>query len=163
MTSRPSWMSIKSVKDKNDMREKDCRDPFLKAYGVVIHSSQFRRLSHKTQVYLNTHSDYARTRLTHSIEVSQIGIQLARVFNESIFKKQNRDFKIKFEYLTATTCLAHDIGHPPFGHSGEERLKELAGDVGFNANKQNVRLLLGSPPFREAFSVPYCLVDAVMK
>lgn len=145
------------------------RDVFLKAYGVVLHSSQFRRLSHKTQLLLNTSSDYARTRLTHSLEVSQISIELSRFFLEIISENKgcnlDEEFKRSFEYLTATSCLIHDIGHPPFGHAGEKILENLTKKYNsdtFDANKQNIRLLLGSD-FRKHFSVPYCLVDAVMK
>ena len=168
--SDPKWMSKKSIINDKKMKTENKRDAFLKAYGSVIHSSQFRRLSYKTQVFLNNHSDYARTRLTHSIEASQIGVQLARVFLKviginKISKLQG--LKRDFEYLTAITCLSHDIGHPPFGHAGESKLSDLSEKIDFkikfDANKQNVRLLIGDDPFRKPLNVPYCLIDSVMK
>ena len=167
-----NWMSTMSVRDDKPIKESEHRTAFLTAYGAIIHSSQFRRLSHKAQVRLNPSFDYVRTRLTHSIEASQIGRQLARVFvsqlkddTYSVIKvDRTSSFKKDFEDLVATACLVHDIGHPPFGHTGEEKLNELMKSykLCFDANKQNIHLLLGSK-FRTAFDVPYCLVDSIMK
>ena len=166
------WMSINSVRNDDPMQTVEERSPFLIAYGAIVHSSQFRRLSHKAQVRLNPSSDYVRTRLTHSIEAAQIGRQLARVFSSklqddkySVNGKEHPSFKIDFEELTAAACLAHDIGHSPFGHVGEKKLNTLMEekyDLEFEGNKQNIRLMLGSE-FRDKFDVPYCLVDAIMK
>jgi dGTPase len=95
----------------------------------VIHSAAFRRLEYKTQVFVNHEGDYYRTRLTHSIEVSQIARTIACAL------RLNMD-------LTEAIALAHDLGHTPFGHSGEDILNELMADVGgFNHNLQGLRVV----------------------
>ena len=94
----------------------------------VIHTTAFRRLEYKTQVFIITEGDYYRTRLTHTIEVAQIGRTIARAL------RANED-------LTEAICLAHDLGHGPFGHSGEETLNQLmAGFGGFDHNHQSLRI-----------------------
>lgn len=167
-------MSIKSVDDDEIMKPELNRNAFLRCYGAIIHSSQFRRLSHKTQVHLNPNFDFVRTRLTHSLEVSQIGRQLARIFINELNLESSEystngiksDFSRDFEELTATACLSHDIGQAPFGHAGEKKLSNIIEAVDsslrFDANKQNIRLLVGSEA-RDAYDVPYCLVDSLMK
>ncbi len=179
MSQKPEikWMSIRSVIDGSILKDTDDRSPFLKAYGSIIHRSLFRRLSDKTQVHINRENDYLRTRLTHSIEAQQIGRQLARKFcnllgiNVYQVNEQNRNFPQDFEDLVASACLVHDIGHPPFGHIGEEALNNALKYLKeskrlnphfFESNKQNIRLLLGSGLGRP-YSVTYSLVDAVMK
>ncbi|MDD5561284.1 MAG: deoxyguanosinetriphosphate triphosphohydrolase [Candidatus Omnitrophica bacterium] len=95
----------------------------------IIHSAAFRRLEYKTQVFVNHEGDYYRTRLTHSIEVSQIARTVARAL------RLNSD-------LTEAIALAHDLGHTPFGHSGEEALNELMSKYGgFNHNLQGLRVV----------------------
>ncbi|MDP2043937.1 MAG: deoxyguanosinetriphosphate triphosphohydrolase [Candidatus Omnitrophota bacterium] len=95
----------------------------------IIHSAAFRRLEYKTQVFVNHEGDYYRTRLTHSIEVSQIARTIACAL------RLNMD-------LTEAIALAHDLGHTPFGHSGEEALNELMGRYGgFNHNLQGLRVV----------------------
>lgn len=95
----------------------------------VIHTTAFRRLEYKTQVFINYEGDYYRTRLTHTLEVAQIGRTLARALGAN-------------EDLTETICLAHDLGHPPFGHSGEVALARLMKDSGgFEHNKQSLRIV----------------------
>lgn len=95
----------------------------------IIHSAAFRRLEYKTQVFVNHEGDYYRTRLTHSIEVAQIARTIANAL------RLNMD-------LTEAISLAHDLGHTPFGHSGEEALNELmAGFGGFNHNLQGLRVV----------------------
>jgi dGTPase len=95
----------------------------------IIHSAAFRRLEYKTQVFVNHEGDYYRTRLTHSIEVAQIARTIAWALN------LNMD-------LTEAIALAHDLGHTPFGHSGEEVLNELmSGAGGFNHNLQGLRVV----------------------
>jgi dGTP triphosphohydrolase len=83
------------------------RSPYQRDRDRVIHSTSFRRLKHKTQVFVNTTDDHYRTRITHSLEVSQIARTLSKYFNLN-------------EDLTETLSLAHDLGHTPFGHAGEE-------------------------------------------
>jgi len=95
----------------------------------VIHSTAFRRLEYKTQVFVNHEGDYYRTRLTHTLEVAQIAVSIARNLG------LNPD-------LTEAIALAHDIGHPPFGHSGEQELHELMKDHGgFDHNIQGLRVV----------------------
>ncbi len=95
----------------------------------IIHTTAFRRLEYKTQVFIITEGDYYRTRLTHTIEVAQIGRTIARAM------RANED-------LTEAICLAHDLGHGPFGHSGEETLNELmANHGGFDHNHQSLRIV----------------------
>ncbi len=95
----------------------------------VIHTTAFRRLEYKTQVFIITEGDYYRTRLTHSVEVAQIGRTIARAL------RANED-------LTEAICLAHDLGHGPFGHSGEEALNKLMADHGgFDHNHQGLRII----------------------
>tara|TARA_B100001175_G_scaffold22435_1_gene16815 strand:- start:2984 stop:4114 length:1131 start_codon:yes stop_codon:yes gene_type:complete len=95
----------------------------------IIHSTAFRRLKHKTQVFVNTSSDHFRTRITHSLEVSQIARTLGKIF------KLNED-------LCETLSLAHDLGHPPFGHAGEKELNYCMRDFGgFDHNIQTLRIV----------------------
>jgi dGTPase len=95
----------------------------------IIHTTAFRRLEYKTQVFVNTEGDYYRTRLTHTLEVAQIGRTLARALGAN-------------EDLAETVCLVHDIGHPPFGHSGEQALNTLMRDHGgFDHNQQALRIV----------------------
>lgn len=95
----------------------------------ILHTTAFRRLEYKTQVFINYEGDYYRTRLTHTLEVAQIGRTLARAFGAN-------------EDLTETICLAHDLGHPPFGHSGETALSRLMKEFGgFEHNKQSFRIV----------------------
>jgi dGTPase len=95
----------------------------------VIHTTAFRRLEYKTQVFIITEGDYYRTRLTHTIEVAQIGRTIARTL------RANED-------LTEAICLAHDLGHGPFGHSGEEALNKLMiNHGGFDHNHQGLRII----------------------
>src|SRR3982750_4341237 len=105
------------------------RDVFQRDRDRIIHSISFRRLRHKTQVFLAPDGDHFRVRLTHSLEVAQIGRTIARVLGLN-------------EDLTEALCLAHDIGHPPFGHAGEDALAESLSDVGgFDHNAHTLRIL----------------------
>ena len=111
------------------------RTAFQRDRDRIIHSIAFRRLRHKTQVFVAPDGDHFRVRLTHSIEVAQIGRTIARALGAD-------------EDLTEALCLAHDIGHPPFGHAGEEALEvALAQAGGFDHNGHVLRVLtrLDSP------------------
>ena len=105
------------------------RTAFQRDRDRIVHSEAFRKLEYKTQVFVNDEGDYFRTRLTHTLEVVQIGRTLARALSAN-------------EDLTETICLAHDLGHPPFGHAGEGILAELLADHGgFNHNLHSYRIV----------------------
>jgi len=105
------------------------RTDFERDRDRIIHSEAFRRLEGKTQVFTPGINDNYRNRLTHSIEVAQIGRTIARVLGLN-------------EDLTEAICLAHDLGHPPFGHTGERILNEITADVGgFEHNSQSLRIV----------------------
>ena len=106
------------------------RTPFQRDRDRIIHSASFRRLKHKTQVFVNTEGDHYRTRITHSIEVAQIARSIAKHLG------LNDD-------LAETLSLAHDLGHTPFGHAGEESLNEcMIGHGGFDHNLQTLRIIM---------------------
>ena len=106
------------------------RTPFQRDRDRIIHSASFRRLKHKTQVFVNTEGDHYRTRITHSMEVAQIARSIARYLNLN-------------EDLAETLSLAHDLGHTPFGHAGEDSLDECMQDHGgFDHNLQTLRIIM---------------------
>jgi len=118
------------------------RDDFQRDRDRIIHSIAFRRLRHKTQVFVAPDGDHYRVRLTHSIEVAQIGRGIARALGLN-------------EDLTEALCLAHDIGHPPFGHAGEDALKAAMADHGgFDHNGHTLRTLA-------RLECPYPLFDGL--
>src|SRR5688500_9030616 len=104
------------------------RGPYQRDRDRILHCAAFRRLSYKTQVFTGEMGDYHRTRLTHTLEVASIARTMARAL------RLNED-------LVEALALAHDIGHPPFGHSGEQVLNECLSDHGgFNHNRQALRI-----------------------
>ena len=106
------------------------RSDFQRDRDRIIHSTAFRRLKHKTQVFVNTTGDHFRTRITHSLEVAQIARTLSKFFNLN-------------EDLCETLSLAHDLGHTPFGHAGEEALNDCMKKFGgFDHNIQTLRIVL---------------------
>ena len=109
--------------------ESPVRPAFQRDRDRILHTTAFRRLEYKTQVFINYEGDYFRTRLTHTLEVAQIGRTLARALGGN-------------EDLVEAICLAHDLGHSPFGHSGEVALSRLMRDYGgFDHNKQSLRIV----------------------
>jgi dGTPase len=130
------------------------RDSFQRDRDRIIHSVPFRRLRHKTQVFVAPDGDHFRVRLTHSLEVAQIGRTIARALGLN-------------EDLTEALCLAHDIGHPPFGHSGEEALEAaMAAAGGFDHNAQTIRLLtrLESPyPLHPGLNLSWETLEGLAK
>ena len=117
------------------------RTPFEQDRDRIIYSPAFRRLQSKTQVFLSGEFDFYRTRLTHSIEVSQIGRSIVNHLNRTSPELRD-DFHIDQD-LVESVCLAHDIGHPSFGHAGEQVLNGLMlGSGGFEGNAQNLRILV---------------------
>ena len=126
------------------------RSEFNKDYGRVLYSSAFRRLQDKTQVFPLGRNDYVRTRMTHSLEVANVGRSLAKRLHEIISRQAPANHlpaASDMEEIVATVCLAHDIGNPPFGHSGEDAinaaLKGTPYSMGytFEGNAQGFRLL----------------------
>jgi len=109
--------------------EPDYRTAFQRDRDRVLHTTSFRRLEYKTQVFINFEGDYFRTRLTHTLEVTQVGRTIARALGAN-------------EDLVEGICLAHDLGHSPFGHAGEHALSKLMKDFGgFDHNKQSLRIV----------------------
>jgi dGTPase len=109
--------------------EADYRTAFQRDRDRILHTTAFRRLEYKTQVFFNYEGDYYRTRLTHTLEVAQIGRTIARALGAN-------------EDLEEAICLAHDLGHSAFGHSGEATLGRLMKDYGgFDHNKQSLRIV----------------------
>ena len=121
-------------------RPEDYRTPFQLDRDRIIHSAAFRKLQSKTQVYLSGEYDFYRTRLTHSIEVAQIGRSICH-FLQKDSAHLNDGFFIDSDLVEAC-CLSHDLGHPPFGHGGERTLHRLFKDIdGFEGNAQTLRLI----------------------
>lgn len=119
----------------------DYRSPFQIDRDRIIHSSEFRRLQGKTQVFLPGEYDYYRTRLTHSIEVAQIGRSLCNYLVNSQRNILTENFYLDSD-LVESACLTHDLGHPPFGHAGERTLHKLMKNYGgFEGNAQTLRLI----------------------
>jgi len=126
------------------------RSPFWRDYARLIHSPSFRRLKSKTQLFPGYDSDFFRCRLTHSIEVGQIGksianllnVQIAKIYKEKGIKPESPFFHFINTDLIEFACYAHDLGHPPFGHQGESELDELMKEYGgFEGNAQTLRII----------------------
>jgi dGTPase len=126
----PYGMRSKDSKGREYLdNEPEYRTSFQRDRDRILHTTAFRRLEYKTQVFINYEGDYYRTRLTHTLEVAQIGRTIARALGGN-------------EDLIETICLSHDLGHPPFGHSGETALARLMKDHGgFEHNKQSFRIV----------------------
>ena len=121
-------------------RRTDYRNAFQIDRDRIIHAQAFRKLQSKTQVFLSGEYDFYRTRLTHSIEVAQIGRSICH-YLQAHGGLLSSDFFIDGD-LVVGVCLAHDLGHPPFGHSGERTLQELMMPWGgFEGNAQTLHLL----------------------
>ena len=130
------------------------RDAFQRDRDRIIHSISFRRLRHKTQVFVAPDGDHFRVRLTHSLEVAQIGRTIARALGLN-------------EDLTEALCLGHDIGHPPFGHAGEEALEAAMAEAGgFDHNAHTLRMLtrLDSPyPAHDGLNLSWETLEGLAK
>ncbi|MDA7788100.1 dNTP triphosphohydrolase, partial [Sphingomonadaceae bacterium] len=130
------------------------RSEFQRDRDRVIHSIAFRRLRSKTQVFIAPDGDHYRTRLTHSLEVAQIGRVIARTLGLD-------------EDLTEALCLAHDIGHPPFGHPGENALSEATqrhGGFDHNAHALRVLMRLESPyPLHDGLNLSWEVLEGMAK
>ena len=132
----------------------DLRSDFQRDRDRIIHSTAFRRLKHKTQVFVNTTGDHFRTRITHSLEVSQIARTLSKYF------KLNED-------LCETISLAHDLGHTPFGHAGENELNKCMKNFGgFDHNLQTIRTVIfleNRYYFFKGLNLTYETLDGLLK
>ena len=124
--------AVKSVDTKGRQREEpkcDIRTDFQRDRDRILHCKSFRRMKHKTQVFISPEGDHYRTRLTHTLEVSQIARSIARAL------RLNED-------LTEAIALGHDLGHTPFGHAGERKLDALCREFGgFAHNEQSLRMV----------------------
>ncbi|MGR3610796.1 MAG: anti-phage deoxyguanosine triphosphatase [Sulfitobacter sp.] len=132
-------------------RAKDNRSPFQRDRARIMHSAAFRRLQGKTQVMGTGEGDFHRTRLTHSIEVAQIGYGLLEVleFKKATFPKDVQEWLPPRDLIEAA-CLAHDLGHPPFGHKGEQALHSaMLRHGGFEGNGQTLRILTRLEKYKE--------------
>lgn len=147
-------------------RKSDFRTPFQADRDRILYTSSFRRLQNKTQVFLAGEYDFYRTRLTHSLEVAQIGRSMCHylLHREEIL---TRDFFIDPDLVEAI-CLAHDLGHPPFGHAGERSLNRLmSAHGGFEGNAQTLRILTetiySSPQGDRGMSPTRAFLDGILK
>lgn len=137
----------------NDPRQNDGRDPFERDRARMIHSSSFRRLQAKTQVLGVGESDFYRTRLTHSLEVAQIGSGIVKQLKKS-YPAEPWIEHLPTESLIETICLAHDLGHPPFGHGGEIALNYMMrNNGGFEGNGQTLRIISKLDKYTENYGL----------
>lgn len=142
-------LSSKSRGRKKKEREGDIRTCFQRDRDRIIHSKSFRRLKHKTQVFLAPRGDHYRTRLTHTLEVSQIARTIARAL------RLNED-------LTEAIALGHDLGHTPFGHAGEDVLREIY-PGGFKHYKQSLRVVDVLERSGQGLNLTYEVRDGIVK
>lgn len=133
--------------DEHKIRRDDHRSPFQRDRARVLHSAAFRRLQAKTQVHGTAINDFHRTRLTHSLEAAQLGTGIV-----AQLKKKQPEFRelLPSDSLIDSLCLAHDIGHPPYGHGGEVALNYMMRDHGgFEGNAQTFRIVTQLEPYTE--------------
>ena len=147
MTASPEVFMARRAPEQP--RSGDVRDAYDHDKGRVIHSAAFRRLQGKTQVMATGEGDFHRTRLTHSIEVGQIGEGLLLKITRGQVDPDLAPW-LPSSSLMMAACHAHDLGHPPYGHSGEESLNvKMAGDGGFEGNGQTLRVINRLEKYRE--------------
>ena len=141
-------LCVKSKGRKAPEEECELRTCYQRDRDRIIHCKAFRRLKHKTQVFLSPESDHYRTRLTHTLEVSQIARTIARAL------RLNED-------LTEAVALGHDLGHTPFGHAGERALKELT-DIAFTHYEQSVRVCERLEKEGKGLNLTYEVLDGIL-
>ncbi|GAL11671.1 deoxyguanosinetriphosphate triphosphohydrolase [Vibrio astriarenae] len=137
--------------DEHKIRRDDHRSPFQRDRARILHSAAFRRLQAKTQVHGSSIDDFHRTRLTHSLEASQLGSGIV-----AQIKKKQPELRelLPSDSLIDAICLAHDIGHPPYGHGGEIALNYMMRDHGgFEGNAQTFRIVTKLEPYTEQFGM----------
>lgn len=150
---QPIWTERKQATPIR--REGDHRSPYQRDKARILHSAAFRRLQAKTQVLGVGISDFHRTRLTHSLEASQIGQGIAAQIS-SKYPQLATDLELN-EHLIEALCLAHDIGHPPYGHGGEVALHYMMRDHGgFEGNGQTFRIVTRLEPYTPDFGMNLC-------
>jgi dGTPase len=180
------WKTLLSQQrlGRKDSSDVDARSPFQRDYDRIVFSSAFRRLQDKTQVFPLAESDYVRTRLTHSIEVSCVGRSLGTLVGDKILQNTNLDGTTSHDFgsIVAAACLAHDIGNPPFGHSGEDAIQvwfktrgekylkklkraEKEDFLKFEGNAQGFRILtrLQNPQNTGGLQLTYAVLGAFSK
>lgn len=144
----------KQRRQAEDLRPQDSRTEWERDYARLIHSSAFRRLQAKTQVLGLGESDFYRTRLTHSMEVAQIGVGIVSWLRHRYRAQPEQVRLFPDHWLISSVCLAHDIGHPPFGHGGEVALNVCMRDYGgFEGNGQTLRILTKLDQYTEGFGL----------
>jgi dGTPase len=132
----------------------DIRTAYERDYARVVHSASFRRLQAKTQVLGLGDSDFYRTRLTHSMEVSQIGEAIAKKLLRQTGESDPIHVHLPHPTLIRTICLAHDLGHPPFGHGGEIALNKcMRTHGGFEGNGQTLRIMAKLEPYHATYGM----------
>ncbi len=137
--------------DEHKIRRDDHRSPYQRDRARILHSAAFRRLQAKTQVHGNSVDDFHRTRLTHSLEASQLGTGIVAQLKQK--QPEFRDL-LPSDSLIDSLCLAHDIGHPPYGHGGEVALNYMMREHGgFEGNAQTFRIVTKLEPYTEQFGM----------
>ncbi|MCE9678749.1 deoxyguanosinetriphosphate triphosphohydrolase family protein [Shewanella sp. AS1] len=152
MTDNP-WHE-RQLSEQDKQRRNDHRSPYQRDRARILHSAAFRRLQAKTQVLGVGMNDFYRTRLTHSLEVSQIGTGICAQLKQKYPAQQPL---LDSMSLIESLCLAHDIGHPPFGHGGEVALNYMMrSDGGFEGNGQTFRILTALEPYTQNHGMNLC-------
>lgn len=145
----PQWQQRHD--DEHKIRRDDHRSPYQRDRARILHSAAFRRLQAKTQVHGNSLEDFHRTRLTHSLEAAQLGTGIV-----AQLKKKQPEYRklLPSDSLIDSLCLAHDIGHPPYGHGGETALNYMMREHGgFEGNAQTFRIVTQLEPYTEHFGM----------
>ncbi|MGF1908277.1 deoxyguanosinetriphosphate triphosphohydrolase family protein [Vibrio kasasachensis] len=151
MTFKISPLWTQRHDDEHKIRRDDHRSPFQRDRARILHSAAFRRLQAKTQIHDTSINDFHRTRLTHSLEAAQLGTGIV-----AQIKKKQPEFHslLPSDSLIDSLCLAHDIGHPPYGHGGEVALNYMMRDHGgFEGNAQTFRIVTKLEPYTEHFGM----------
>lgn len=140
----PRLLSRKRLGSDQQPSQNTARTDFQRDFDRIVFSSAFRRMQDKTQIFPLSQIDYVRTRLTHSLESSSVGRSLGTLIGEQVIKRhQLADYQPSdFGDICAAACLAHDIGNPPFGHSGEDAIRHWAGSAPYG--ERRVGVLQGS-------------------
>ena len=147
------WNEYWADRQDNDVTD-DGRSSSQRDYARIVHSSAFRRLQAKTQVLGLGDSDFYRTRLTHSLEVSQIGEGITRELNDSGQVSEDVKKVLPDSEQIRAICLSHDLGHPPFGHGGERALNKMMLDYGgFEGNAQSLRIMASLPSYHRKYGM----------